>query len=79
MFTSLTHGVWPVNRHWPGPPVLDWLHVSPLGLLYICVTTEPQLANESQALTVHRMLTHKPWSVLRTTTVDLPAVLAIAV
>lgn len=47
-------------------PVLDWLHVSPLGLLYICVTTEPQLANESQVLTVHRMLTHKPWSVLRT-------------
>lgn len=39
-------------------PVLEWLHVSAQGLLYICITTEPQLANESQALTAHRILAH---------------------
>lgn len=53
-------------------PVPEGLHVSALALLCICITTEPQLANQSQALTAHSLLAHKPWSVLRSTTVDMP-------
>ncbi|CAJ1085023.1 Hypothetical predicted protein, partial [Xyrichtys novacula] len=54
---------------------LDRLHVSALGPLHIRITTEPQLANESQALTARRMPANKLWECPemrpRTVTLDI--------
>lgn len=79
MFTPLTRGVWPVNRHYPTSQVLERLHVAAVGLLCFCLSTEPQLANESQAPAARGTPAHNLWSVPRTTALDMPTILEITV